>query len=203
MKDGSKEAEMKFSDAEEWEKLALIQSMLDFLGVSTSFKDMAEVYFKTSERFKEFLESQSSAQKQSNGTSPLELLYPVSEFSQPPEPVVSVVSEPIPVKPLRSSSSEGKSKLYYKTGIIRQPNGKPLYKCRYRCECGKSTNHYISPDQKTVFCHECQRPMDVVPATPFGIVDPNKNPEIYRDSFGNFFIAGLMEPEIRSFADRF
>ncbi|MNW32230.1 hypothetical protein D3C74_91700 [compost metagenome] len=177
LKDGEKEAELKLSDAEEWERLALVQTLLDFFHIDSNFKDMADIYFKTSDQFKEFLTAVSPSEKYDHSDTQVNLEFPVSEYLHPP-----ARSDEHSISP---------DTAFYQTGIKDTIYGLK-YKCRCHCTCGYKSNHYIVPIMKTVFCYQCRIPHDVYPATSKGIVFKGANPEDFRDSFGNFFIAGTL-----------
>jgi hypothetical protein len=74
---------------------------------------------------------------------------------------------------------------YWVTGIKVNHEGLKKYKCRYWCECGSQSNHFIPLGTMTVDCHECGNEIDVMPAT-FNF-DGDGVPD--RDNYGNFFVA--------------
>lgn len=177
LKDGDKEAELRISSSQDWERLALIQCFLDFFHIDSHFSDMADVYFKTSDRFKEYLESINPSEKVTYSLpDKLEVYYPVSEFTDPSTFFDTGVKQ---------------QQSYYLSGIRETPEG-ITYKCRYHCPCGLKNNQYILPSVQHIFCFSCRATLDVYPASPLGVVNSEQNPEDFRDSFGNFFIAGTL-----------
>ncbi len=91
---------------------------------------------------------------------------------------------------------------YKLTGIKDAQSDSPRYKTRYRCNCGEQGNHYIYENSPTVACHRCKERLTVKCATVHGHPSENKNNiELCRDSYGNFYIAGLQERDVQTLAD--
>lgn len=89
------------------------------------------------------------------------------------------------VEDIAGQSEQEDTPEHWRTGIKTDEDGTKRYKCRYFCECGGESNHYIPLETNWVDCRECGASMPVEEAT--SNVDENGVPE--RDGFGNFFVA--------------
>jgi hypothetical protein len=70
---------------------------------------------------------------------------------------------------------------------VRIKNGKPAYRCFYRCtKCEHTGRHYIYEGTQTVDCHECQTSLQVKKATP--------GTAFTADPKGNYYVAGAQIP---------
>lgn len=93
--------------------------------------------------------------------------------------------EPEEETPYFDEPQEEETPEYWVTGIKVNSEGKKKYKCRYWCECGSQSNHFVLPGTETIRCHECKSEIDVMPAS-FNF-DGDGIP--LRDNFGNFYVA--------------
>lgn len=180
LKDGEKESSITLSEFNEDHQLAVIDGFFKFFDVKVDFKEMIEVYRRSGKEYKEFYDK---LDKQEENKEDRDIKR---EFE---EGYGTIDKE--------DKSEDEKSDDYKITGIRIGKLGNKAYKCRYKCECGDKGNHYIEKYRKTVTCWECQRILDVQPATENGDPVDEDNLEQYQDSYQNFYVAGLQEPEYK------
>jgi hypothetical protein len=186
-----KEAELRLSNIDNQHKLAIIQGLFQFFNIEVDLEEMAKLYNRTAKAYRDFfnqLETCEPDEKESKK----ELQY---NFNPSEYETLSNNNDNI-----NESKNQEEIPDYYVTGI-KYRNNEPHYKCRYICPCGNEGNHYVPINTVFVNCHTCGKQLKISPATQFGWVQKDKNPEIYRDEFGNFFVAGEFKRSIKTLAD--
>lgn len=186
MKDGEKETELRIPSFDEKNQLAIIQGVFNFFDVPVDFKEMAEVDIKTRQAYASFYNSGPTEFTEIGED--IGITKPTTEFSTKTEGTEEYkVQEIQPEKEMiqeekKEEEKEKQEDDYFITGI-KTIGGKERYRCRYTCpKCDHRANHYILPNEKTLYCYECKKKMIVKTATP--------EPFPTQDAFGNFFIAG-------------
>jgi hypothetical protein len=187
-KDGDKEAELSMNDVDQHSKLAMIDGIFQFLDIGINLKEMSETYIKIGQAYKTFYD-------------PIE-----PEYNEAIKKIPKKKEEDPKPKVKKENDIKDTFKNYpdhYVTGIKYDDNEAPLYKVRYKCpECLNQSNKYIKPRTNKIKSHCCDKLMDVSPATTHGDPKEGVNPELYRDSYGNFYVAGLQEKEIITMNDK-
>ncbi|UOE58033.1 hypothetical protein [Cytobacillus oceanisediminis] len=222
LRDGDKESEMKVDSINPEHQLALMDGVFKFFNLDVDFKELADIYHRSGKAYKEFYEHMDSESdyhkeiekeprravaKTASGLTKekFEAAYKDSaedeELPDNQEQPKELEEESEPVNGFHSAY-DPKNTHYFETGIKFDSLNKPLYKCRYRCpSCNDESNHYIKKGTQHVRCWKCQRMLKVNPATVHGEPDKSKNPEMYRDQFGNFYIAGAFVPDVKTLAE--
>ena len=198
-RDGEKEAELQMNSIDKEHQLSVVDGLLKFFDINVDFKGLSDIYHRSAKAYKDFYEeidtnSDYKDEKLEEEKEPINVEDYVENLKSHNEEIAENKHA------LTSYNSEPE---YFTTGIKHDTINQPLYKCRYKCKCGHEGNHYIKIGSKTVYCWQrnCGRTMKVRPATTFGEVQKDKNPELFRDSKGNFFVAGDFEPEIITLDD--
>lgn len=203
-KDGEKESELKLESINSEHQLALMDGVFKFFNLDVDFKELATIYHRSGKAYQEFFEKMDA-----NTDYKEELTEPKVNTEQYATALKETVIETEKAKVVEHKTINGyhpsydlKNTDYFTTGIKYDSLGKPLYKCRYKCpQCNDESNHYVKTATQHVRCWKCQRMLKVQPATVHGEPEKANNPEIYRDTNGNFYVAGSFEIEIKTLAD--
>jgi hypothetical protein len=178
LKDGEKEAELKIEVIEPEHQLSMIDGMLRFFDVQVDFKELSDIYRRSGKAYQEFYEKIDSDKNY--------------EDEKPEEKPAEKIDSEKYAEELKIQND------HYVTGMKYDLLNNPLYRCRYKCTCGAESNHYVRVGTKYIHCYTCNRALKVKPATTFGEVEHGKNPELYRDNKGNFYVAGRFEQEVKT-----
>ncbi|WP_053435670.1 hypothetical protein [Sporosarcina globispora] len=224
LRDGEKESEMKMDSVNTEHQLALMDGVFKFFNLDVDFKELADIYHRSGKAYKEFYENMDSetdyhkeiekeprraVAKAASSITKEQIVaayqeaeketanHEEQENEQEPE-----AKEEVELVNGYHPAYDPKNTHYFETGIKYDSFNKPLYKCRYSCPCcHDESNHYIKTGTQHVRCWKCQRMLKVNPATVHGEPDKSKNPEMYRDQFGNFYIAGAFVPDVKTLAE--
>jgi hypothetical protein len=201
IKEGKKEFEIKLPLLDPQHQLALIDGVFKFFDLDVDFMEMAEVYNRSGKAYKEFFNELDSKYKyteeivkvprkaktkidQKNASDQYKATYNKVKVSEMHKDNLALINGYHP-------KYEFNNEKYYATGVKYNSLNNPIYKCRYKCpQCRKESNQYIKKDTNHIRCWRCQRVLKVQPATLQGEPAKEKDPEIYRDNKGNFYIAG-------------
>lgn len=214
LRDGEKESELKMNHIEDEHKLSVIDGLFKFFDVEVDFKDLADIYHRSGKAYQDFYDNIDSETDYNDEKPKVDTeqwaatLKEELESSQAKKSKETLIensnkdhqsTEPIKAAPHLNSND------HFLTGIKYDSLGKPLYRCRYKCpdkQCEHESNHYVKIGTQHVRCWQCQRMLKVKPATSFGEPDKEKNPDMYRDDNGNFYIAGSFEMSAKTLADK-
>ncbi|MGN7760474.1 hypothetical protein [Paenibacillus sp. 22594] len=197
MSQGNKNASLEIEQANDEQKLTVIERLMRFFGVrqaeevKPSVVQVAAPKVELIQKREEHREDRKIQRQPSAVTIPLEPVKQV-EQSGSPKQLPLIGSERTMHTEIRELISENPGKTiprqegngepeWYKTGI-KYRDGEPQYKCRVHCknpECQRKTNAYVPVDQLQIECHDCGTALTIRPAAPKG----------ERDGNGNFFIA--------------
>lgn len=174
MKDGEKETELRIPSFDSHNQLAIIQGVFNFFEVPVDFKEMAEVDIKTRQAYASFYNGRPTEFTEIGED--VKLAKPTTEFSIKTEGTEEELIQE------EKEKIEEEENDHLVTGI-KYIGGKKRYRCRYTCpKCDHRSNHYVSENEKTLYCYECKKQMNIQTATP--------EPFPTQDTYGNFFIAG-------------
>jgi DNA-directed RNA polymerase subunit RPC12/RpoP len=218
LKDGEKESEMKMVDVEPQHQLALMDGVFRFFDLDIDFKEMADVYHRSGKAYKEFfdgMDTEEAGQKDEKTiVNSKEKVKPKSNVTA--EQFEAAYQEKPAVEETKQvASNKVESKVegyhpeyeftndnYYATGIKYDSLNRPLYRVRYKCpRCKDESNKYVKSGTKEVQCWQCSKKMDVRPATVHGAPQKEKDPNLFRDQNGNFYIAGSFEQDVTTMSD--
>ncbi|KAA6447005.1 hypothetical protein [Bacillus swezeyi] len=216
MRNGNKETELRLSNICPEHQLAMIDGMFKFFELDVDFKEMADIYNRSAKAYQEFF-AQLDSEENGTKTDQIKMKHhdPKSEYNSIPprkENIKKIVDKHVtgPSKVSKPNSNDSNSFIrtsdysndYFITGVKLSRNKEVLYRCRYKCDCGDESNHYIKIGTMSVPCWKCSKRLEVSPATQFGEPEEGKNREMYRDSYGNFYIAGKFERNVLTLSDR-
>lgn len=218
-KDGEKESELRIDNLDAEHQLALVDGVFKFFDIDVDFKEMAYISLNSRNAYKEFFDNQEPEVDYkedilAENPNPLRKMD-TEQYAEAVKETVNILSvEDKPtatIKPDKKDESyipgfhhsyDPMNTDYFTTGLKYDSLGRPQYKCRYKCpNCNDESNHYIKTDTKHVRCWKCQRMLKVKPATVHGIPEKDKDPELYRDSNGNFFMGGAFEMDVRTLSN--
>lgn len=183
-KQGDKEAEMALDNLHPENQLALMDGLFKFFDVDVAFKELVEVSLRTRKAYLDFY-------KETNTTAFTETNEQIEEpVVEEPEGKVAEIKEELKKQAEDSAnwetSTDQKEESHWYTGI-KVKNGVEHFKLHYRCPtCMKASNVYIKKNDRYVHCYDCNTKMMVKPAT---------TEELGRDVYGNYFIAGNLDPQ--------
>ncbi|RXZ77929.1 hypothetical protein EBB07_28115 [Paenibacillaceae bacterium] len=177
-------SEIELSEADNLSKLVIIQNVFKLFGVDNNIMDTVNTFNNAGKAYKSFFEK----------VKPIEPIEPVVKDNK----IIATDLKESLIKNHESLKNTYKSKDdspdYYRTGIKVDSNSSPRYKLRYKCDkCHDNGIHYVYANSKFTWCHSCDHKLIVKPAIPKyhrTVVKQEEINESYRDSLGNFFIAG-------------
>jgi DNA-directed RNA polymerase subunit RPC12/RpoP len=189
LRSGEKESELSLKQVSEEYQLALMYGVFKFFDLNVDFKEIREVYHRSGKAYKDFFDKVDNIEKSSQVDSSTKV--DSKEYAE-------ALRKQNKTTPPEQSSTE-----HYVTGVKYDNLNRPLYRCRYKCsDCSTERNHYIKPGTRTIRCYGCQKVLVVKPATSFGEPEKGKDPNSYRDSNGNFYIAGEFQADTKTLADK-
>ncbi|GAA4878944.1 hypothetical protein GCM10023310_68800 [Paenibacillus vulneris] len=175
--DSGKKAELEISEADNLNKLVIIQNVFNLFGIDTDVLDMVSTFNKAGKAYSTFfnevkpIEDLELKKDQINKNEIKEKL--IKGFTENKEELESTYL----------NKNDTNVPEYVRTGIKIKDDGTELYRLRYECNaCFYKTSFYIYPNTKSVRCMKCQHSLEVKSAHPKGFP--------HQDNFGNFFIAG-------------
>jgi hypothetical protein len=186
LRSGDKESELNLKQVSAEHQLALMDGIFKFFDLDVDFKEISDIYHRSGKAYQEFFNEVDNIEK------------PIKDTPKKVDPEEYAAS-------LQKQEAIQQQSVpdHFVTGIKYDRLNRPLYKCRYKCsDCATERNHYIKIGTKNIRCYGCQRILKVKPATAFGEPEKEKDPNMYRDSNGNFYIAGNFEPDVKTFADK-
>lgn len=168
-----KKAELEIKEADQIQKIMIIQNVFDLFGIDTDVIEMARVYNQVGQAYKSFFD-------------PIEPIQ-VESIEVPSEPRNDIREQLIDGyqtdEPQTDDVPTYQAADEQKFTNIKVVDGKAKYRLHYSCPaCFNKGGHFIYEKSNDVFCHKCGHSMPVVSSHPDGF--PNV------DGFGNYFVAG-------------
>ncbi len=162
---GDKKAELEMSNADQLDKLLIIQSVFKLFEIELDVIETTREYKKIAKTYDGFFKS-----------------------IQSEEPTIQ--TKQINTEDIAKQYEEGLTQIeeekletqYYSSGT-KERDGQIVYLCRYECHvCNDRGNHYLPMETQEVRCRSCKTVLKVYPAHPDGFEQ--------RDTHGNFMRAG-------------
>lgn len=160
--EGDKKAELELSDADQLDKLLIIQNLFRFFDIDQDSIEFTRQYKTIGNAYQSFFQSIQSNEPQ------------IQTKQIDTEEIAQKLEEGLKQEEIQDTQ-------YWNSGT-KERDGITVYVCRYECKvCNDKGNHYIPIDTQEVRCRGCRTVLKVFPAHPDGES---------RDTHGNWMRAG-------------
>jgi hypothetical protein len=169
-----KKANLEITEANDLNKLIIIQNVFNLFGVGTDVMEMTNDYRKFGAGYSKFFNQVDPIEPNKDNLKTIDIEQQLTEsYENNKDELESTYKE----------TNDDNVPEYVRTGIKIKDETTKLYRCRYECyACYFKGSMYIYPNSKSIRCIKCSHILEVNSAHPDGF--PNQ------DSFNNFFRAG-------------